>query len=160
MNAVDHDALAEDVSQAGDELMEVLAAVRSEQRAAVLRRAADLRAAEAKLAAAETRLRDACLARPSAFAKPRTRLVAGIRFGLRKLPDNLVFDADETAALAREHDMKVFAERLDRKALANLHAAERKLLGVRLKKGKDGAVLERVRDALDDLRPGVAADLA
>ena len=156
---VDHDALARDVSAAGTKLMAVVAAVHQAYLDAVLHRAAELRAAAAELAEAEGRLRDACLAHPAPFAKRRTRVVDGVKFGLRKAADQLLFDADKTAALAREHGVDVFAQRLDKAALGDLDGKTRRLLGVRRKKGRDNPVLQRLRDNLDDLRQVIAADL-
>ena len=74
--------------------------IRGEQRTALRVRLRALQRRIAEQAAAGEALRDAIEARPDLFASPRTRVVEGIKFGLRK-PRGSVTIRDEARAIKR-----------------------------------------------------------
>ena len=147
MERTDIDALAEACSAAGDRLLEDI--LRAEARA--LEDAAGLRTALADYDAARARLSDAAAAAPTQFQRPRSRLVAGLRFGLRKAsptarPDDLV----KLLRDAGLGDLVKTKESVLNTDLAKLPRKTLRKLGVRIEGGEDEPLVERVRDNLEE----------
>ena len=136
----------------------VRAAIRSRERA--LRN----RIAEEEVAREE--LEAAIEAAPEQFAKPRTRAVDGVKFGLRKRPGKIAF-ADEgkvIAAIRKKFPDRVGAlvrtkETVDKAALKKLPARELAMLGVTVVDPVDEVTIAVAESDADKLADAIRAFL-
>lgn len=143
------DALAEAFSAAGDRLLEEIRA--AERRA--MEDADGLRAALGGYDRARTSLEAAVRGSPEHFAKPRTRLVAGVRFGMRKSSPGVAEKPDDLAQRLRDAGLVSLVRTRETVAAGDLAELPRKtlrVLGVVLEGGGDAPRLERVRDDLEE----------
>ena len=107
-------------------------------------------------AGTEAALREAIHANRSLFEKPRTRILHGLKVGLRKQPGKLVWsDPAQVVKLIRRHrpdDAETLirvTESPVRAALARLPAAELRRLGVRIIESEDAIEVKHTDGAID-----------
>ena len=132
------DALANAVNEAQAEIDEVRERVMP-----------DLRERIAAVAKAETKLRRAVVGGAAEFRKPRTRIMHGLRVGMRRGKSVLIFkNPDDVVALIDKHlsdkaETLVNVTRKPAKSeLAKLDPRTLKMIGVRISDGVDEAVVE------------------
>lgn len=117
-----------------------------------------IKAALARAAEAEGRLRTVIQASPELFEKPRTLILHGVKVGYRKATGKLVWDdPDQVVALIRKHYpdqadvLIVVRETPSKSALVQLSAAELKRLGVRVSDCNDEVVIAPTDSEVDKL---------
>lgn len=117
-----------------------------------------IKAALARAAEAEGKLRTVITVAPELFEKPRTLILHGVKVGYRKASGKLVWDdPDQVVALIRKHVpdqadvLIVTTEKPSKAALVQLSAAELKRLGVRVSDCNDEVVIAPVDSEVDKL---------
>lgn len=117
-----------------------------------------IKAALARAAEAEGRLRMVIQAAPELFERPRTLILHGVKVGYRKASGKLVWDdPDQVVALIRKHYpdqadvLIVTTEKPSKSALAQMSAAELKRLGVRVSDCGDEVVIAPTDSEVDKL---------
>ena len=139
-------------------LSERVQALQAEIETAKRRRLAGIKKAVAATADRHDTLSAAIQAAPELFARPRTKVLSGIRLGFAKQKGTLVIsDADKTLTLIRRH----FAEQADRlikttekplkTALETLSAAELKRIGVTVLGDGDKIIIKPTDSEVDKL---------
>jgi hypothetical protein len=126
-----------------------------------------IRQGVARAAEAEDALRALIDAHPECFAKPKTRVIAGVKLGFGKGKGKLDFDdADAVVARIKKHlpDQADVLIRLKetpvKDALAQLPAADLKKLGVTLAEAGDQIVIKPVDSDVDKLVDALLKDAA
>ena len=141
------------------ELLDLLHRIEQQQRRLIDQHLGQIRSLLAETAAAEDDLRRLVEGHPECFAKPRTRIFHGIKVGLQKgkgkveIPDEaktLRFIREKLPEEQAELLIKV-TERVDRRMVADLTAADLKRLGIRLVESGDQVVIKPVDSDLDKL---------
>ena len=119
----------------------------------------------AEVSAARDDLHDALEASPELFARPRTRALAGVKVGYRKMPGALVCDEARTIGLVRKHlgaestaELVVVTERLDKTALRKLDARTLAKVGARMVDIDDEIVIKAAKGDLDKLVDALLSD--
>jgi hypothetical protein len=117
-----------------------------------------IKAALARAAEAETRLRTVIEAAPELFERPKTVILHGIKVGYRKATGKLIWDdADQVVALIRKHCpdqadvLIVVRETPSKSALSQLSVAELKRLGVRVVETGEEIVIAPTDSEVDRL---------
>ncbi|MBI2882870.1 MAG: hypothetical protein HYY11_03020 [Candidatus Methylomirabilis oxyfera] len=117
-----------------------------------------VKAALAKAAEADSRLRAAIESAPALFERPRTLILHGIKVGIVKAKGKLVWDdPDQVVALIRKHCpdqadvLIVVRETPSKPALAQLTAAELKRVGVRVIETGDEVLVQPTDSEVDKL---------
>ena len=145
------------VSEAGDEVEDVLSQAERDVADVFVRRHNELAPALEALATAERRLVETVESHPQLFVKPRSRSAAGVKAERRKRADTWEYDPETTAELIREHMPALAAAVatktvIDNKKLAALTPAQLKKLGVKRTVGAEKTAIKRLRDDLDEWR--------
>lgn len=141
------------------ELLDLLRRVEQRQRRVIDNHLGRIRDLLGKVAAAEDDLRRLIQAHPELFERPRTRILHGIKVGLQKgkgkveIPDEaktLRYIREKLPEEQAELMIRV-TEKVERRALMDLTAADLKRLGVRLIESGDQVVIRPVDSDLDQL---------
>ena len=144
--------LAQDHSAAGDALAALVSEVEAATTAAYDLRREQIDAAVKRLTETRDRLTEAVRANADRFRSPRSQRCAGVEFGMAKVADKPVTQAD-TAALIREHypelAPRLLRETVARGELKTLPAGVRRRIHVQIVRGEDAPFVRRVRDNLD-----------
>ena len=149
----DFTTLADNHSTAGDAVAALLDEVDAATRAAVAENRDKLDAAIAHYRATKNALLAAVAERQAEFARPRSRLRAGIRYGMEKQRDGVDIAKDTAQRIRDRHADLVpalFTTRLNREAVKKLPARVLRSIHATLKRGGDEPFVKRVRDDLDD----------
>lgn len=118
------------------------------------------------VAAARDRLADTIDQAPTLFNRPRTRLFAGIRVGLRKLKGKVEID-DEPAVIRRirkflpEDQQELLIrvrESVDKNMASQLTASDCKRLGISITEDEDVAYIKPADSEIDKLVDALLAD--
>ena len=139
--------------------------IREKRRKAVRARLTMLTRRVAEVSAAQDALRDALEASPELFVKPRTRALAGVKVGYRKMPGALVCDEARTIGLIRKHlgarstaELVIVTEKLDKAALRKLDARTLAKVGARMVDVDDEIVIKAAQGDLDKLVDALLSD--
>lgn len=167
MNMKTIEALAEGYAQRRHALADLLNQIDAEQRAIITRRLRDVRLALADAAAAEDALRNAIEAAPELFEKPRTRVLHGVKVGYQKGKGKVeIPDEAKTIRYIREklptdqaELMIRVTEKVERRAVMDLTAADLKRLGIRIIESGDQIVIKPVDSQVDKLIKALLADI-
>ena len=133
----------------------------------LLKRAAlpDIRRALAKAAAAENDLRDLITSVPGLFVRPRTVIFHGIKCGWEKGKGKIVFEnPDRVVELIRKHfpemaeALVITKETPNKKALAELAAADLKRLGISIEDTGDQVIIRPVDTSVDKFVTALLAE--
>ena len=125
-----------------------------------IRRAAlpEIKRAVARAADSHNQLRDHIASAPQLFIKPRTVIFHGIKCGWDKGKGKLVFeDRDRVVALIQKHlpqmaeALLIITQAPNKKALAELPAADLKRLGVTIEDTGDQVIIRPVDTAVDKI---------
>jgi hypothetical protein len=167
MSMNDIEALADSYADNRHALADLLNEINEAQRAIISARLGEIRIALAATAAAEDQLKSAIEAAPHLFEKPRTRVLHGIKVGYQKgkgkveiddEPKTIRFIREKVPADQAELLIKV-TERVDRRAVGDLTAADLKRLGIRVVETGDQILIKPVDGAVDKLIKALLADL-
>ncbi len=158
-------ALCRHYARARARLAETGAEIRALQREALRGRLRRLRSRAAACEDARAELAAAVAAAPGLFARPRTRIVEGVRVGYRRRPGRVAC-ADEAAAIAdirrlfpdRAAELIRIAESLDRNAVRRLDAETQAAIGVVVAESGDEILVAAAPDDLDRLVAGLLED--
>jgi len=161
------EALAGQYADARDQLTALLRVIEARQREIIDRHLDQIRASIRQVAETEERLRHAIEAAPEQFDKPRTRIFHGIKVGLQKGKGKVEIDDEaRTIRFIREKLPEEQAEllikvteRVDRRMVADLTAADLKRLGIRVVESGDQVVIRPVDSQLDKLVKALLADV-
>jgi len=148
-------------------LADLVREIESRQRRIVEDRLDEIRLALASTAEAEESLRHAIEAAPEQFDRPRTRTFHGVKVGLQKGKGKIEIDDEtKTLRLIRERLPEDQAEllikvteRVDRRMVADLTAADLKRLGIRVVESGDQVVIRPVDSDLDKLVRALLSDV-
>lgn len=146
------------------ELAERVQALQDEIEAAKRRKLRGIKSAVAKAAEAHDELHAAVVDSPDLFARPRTKVLSGIRIGYTKQKGKLIIgDPGKTIQLIRRHfpereeALIKISETAAKKALETMSAAELKRINVLVEDAGDKVVIKPTDSEVDKL---VAALLA
>ena len=148
-----------------DKLDKISGQIREKRRQAVRARLTMLKRRVAEVSAARDALHDALETSPELFVKPKTRALAGVKVGYRKMPGALVCDEARTIGLVRKHlgaksaaELVIVSERLDKAALRKLDAHTLATLGARMVDVDDEVVIKAAKGDLDKLVDALLSD--
>lgn len=103
---------------------------------------------------------------PELFIKPRSKSFHGVKVGMRKLEDTLLYDAEQTVKLIRKHLEEDEFERLVKTthkpindALALLPESTRKKIGVQLIPGRDEVQIKHTAGEIEKLVDALIAEV-
>ena len=159
MTLNDIDALAQAYRAERDKLANAVQVLESEVQALKRRELPAIKRSLAGTAEAYDRLKAAIEAAPELFAKPRTRVLHGIRVGFTKQKGSVSFD-DEAAVIARirkllpEDQAELLIrvrENVAKAAVYDLSAADLKRLGITVSDAGDALVIKPVDGEVDRL---------
>jgi len=161
------ETMAERYARQRHTLADLVNQINEAQRAIILSQLCSLRLAMAETAAAEDALRNAIEAEPQLFEKPRTRVLHGVKVGYQKGKGKVEIDDEpKTIRYIREklptdqaELMIRVTERVERRAVMDLTAADLKRLGIRIVESGDQVVIKPVDSQVDRLIKALLADL-
>lgn len=146
-------------------LQAVMQEIDDEIQLAKRRRLSQLRRRAAEAADARAALARAIQAAPDLFLKPRTRVLHGIKVGLQKGKDALVWEDDaKVCALIRKYyqdDLGVLIKTTEKplkEGLERLPAAELQRLGVEQVRAGDQIVIKSALDEIEKIVNALLAD--
>ena len=160
------ETLAYAYSSLRHDLADRLMAIEAEQRRIIEDQIGDIRTDIALLAAAEDELHNAIDDNHGLFVKPRTRVLHGVRCGLKKGKGKVEID-DQTATIRRIRDslpedqaelLVNVKESVDKRLVADLAAADLKRLGIRITDSVDAIIIKPVDGAVDRLIKALLSD--
>lgn len=163
---MDHiESLAKMLAGARTELVDRMQSLRREQDEIKRRRLQGIRNAVARVQAAHEELRLAVVASPALFAKPKTRLLHGIKLGYQKQRGKISWaDDDAVIELIKRH----FPEQLDtltrtkrslvRDALSAMPAKDLRRLGVTVTDDVDAVLIKASDSDIDKLVDALVND--
>ena len=164
MTLSDIEQQARAYADARAELSERVQALQDEIEAAKRRKLRGIKSAVARAAAAHDELHAAVADSPDLFAKPRTKVLCGIRIGFAKQKGRLIIeDSAKTIQLIRRHfpdqeeRLIKITETAAKKALETMTGAELKRINVSVEDAGDKVVIKPTDSEVDKL---VAALLA
>jgi len=149
------------------QLADLLSEIEQSQRDIINENIRHIRRLLAETAAAESELRNALESSPALFEKPRTRVLHGVKVGITKgkgkveIPDETK-TIDRIRKLLPEDQAELLIsvkERVDRRVVADLTAADLKRLGIQVIDGGDQIVIRPVDSALDKLIKALLSDI-
>ena len=148
-----------------DKLDRISGQIRDKRRQAVRSRLTMLKRRVAEVSAARDALHDALEAHPELFVKPKTRALAGVKVGYRKMPGTLLCDEARTIGLVRKKlgagaaaELVVVSAKLDKSALRKLDARTLATLGARMVAVDDEIVIKAAKGDLDKLVDALLSD--
>lgn len=152
-------------AEAREALSNLVGALNAEVEAAKKVYIRDIRKAVQKTKEVESELRNALLAAPELFTKPRSQVISGIKIGYKKGSGKLEFeDADTVIKLIRKHypdqaDVLIITvEKPAKDALENLSAAELKKLGITVEGTGDVVFVKDTASDVDKLVKALLKD--
>lgn len=149
-------ALAARYGEALDELTAVVGAVQAVQRAAVRERLDALQLLASRTRERRGRLLELVREHPGLFARPRSRIVAGIRFGWRKSAGRITVGKSTLALIraklaGRAPELIRQTEAVNLDALRGLSARELALVGATLTHSTDAPFAAAARSDVEQL---------
>lgn len=145
-------------AQTREVLADKVRRLEAEMEAIKRQRLPGIKAALARAAEAEGKLRQVIEAAPELFERPRTVILHGVKVGYRKATGKLVWDdPDQVVALIRKHYpdqadvLIVIREMPSKSALAQLTATDLKRVGVRVIETGDEVVIAPTDSEVDKL---------
>ncbi len=172
MNQADIQKRAEALSQARESLAELLRVLHTELESVKQGSMPDIRRAARKVAEEHNKLRAVIEANPELFAKPRTQVAAGLKYGMQKARGKMSWASDEQLCqrihkLADAGDLTgeqvelliVSTEKPVAKALEKLDAKLLKRLGVTVSADTDEVVIKSVDSEVEKAINAVIKDV-
>jgi len=163
----DIELAAEDHRRARDALEKQLSELEEQTRTLQKEHLPQIRAAHAKAKESQLALAQFIEDGREHFAKPKTRIVHGLKLGYRKAPDKWQWPSDlKLVALIRKHCTPDLAETLTdtkttpvKPAIKKLSESLQRKLGILIRKGSDELVIDPVEGELERLMQGLLGDV-